>query len=1443
MKKYILLFILLLYVNSSFSKGMFTVKHYNMDNGLAHNMNNGIVQDDKGYIWIATWNGIDKFDGYTFRNFKSYPNDIVKLPNNRIEGLHLNSRNNFWVRTYGQQIYLFNTKTEKFENVFTEKSQPLVNAVFCLKNGISWIVSENNILYRICEDNYKKGDGITTFNKSNYPYLGTQIYDIYLDSEENEWVLSNKGITIVGEKKVSNNIPFKYITETDYGIFLASQNGYVTTYSSNGQLRPLNLPFKIDCVNRLKKLNNKDIAIVTPENIIIYNTKDNSVKYFSAPEGEEFIASEKLYFDSNGVLWHFASGNTIVRYDTNTNDFQVLNYPDLSKEKLTYGHAFFFHEDNYGKIWILLREGILCKYNENNQNIEIAYYHTTEGNLNYYAVSGRSHYIDTHNNLWVGTREGFDQLLFSQKTYERIYSGTNDEVRGLFQDKHNRLWLGIKNGKVKIYDDKNKYIGNLNSSGEITENSNAVFGANVYCFYQDEDNNLWLGSRDEGLFVLKPKSINKYDVTQFKPTEDPFSISSLSVFSIFQDSQKRIWIGTYGGGLNLIEFDSNKKIEFIHAGNLLKNYPITQCANVRHVYQSKNGTILVGTSSGLISFSSIFESPEEITFYRNFCTANRKNCLSNSDVLQIYQDKNENIYVSTFSGGVDITSDSPQLLSEEIHFKNLNKTNGLISDLSLSVIEDKKGYIWIASVKAFNRFDLVVNRFDYFNQYNLNMSFTLTEAVPIIDYAGNLVFGTLNGAIRILIDQFQYSKFSPPIVFTGIYVQKKDINKEPETIMSDKPVLNPSQRNITISFAALDYTNPQAIDYAYRLKNNPKNDWIYIDKNRSVDFIELPPGEHVFQVKSTNGDGFWMDNESELKIVVKPTFWETKFARVIYFILMLLIVFLAVLIITHIFNLRKQVDFQQELTRLKLKFFTDISHELRTPLTLITAPVDEVIKHENLSDSGKENMQTVKQNSDRLLKLINQLLDFRKIQNNKMKIYLEKTDVQKLSEDIFQSFYSMAHQKNIEYTINKESESAFIYTDIDKFEKILFNLLSNAFKHTPDGKKIILDTKTINNEFVIQIVDEGSGFDVRKAEQLFHRFETNNSSDSNISTGIGLSLVKELVTLLHGKIKVKSIKGVGSVFTVHFPMDFAVDDQDVELILNDSDEQIINDEIDIVINESEDEKEEVGNKEITILIIEDNDELRNFIKKILIKKYNILEAPNGKIGLELTHKHLPDIVISDIMMPEMDGIEYLKAVKTNNDISHIPIILLTAKSAIEDRIEAIEYGADSYITKPFSANYLKTCISSLIKVREQLRDYYLLKSDNLKVQIQPSQEWEPSIPQITNYDDEFINNVIVCIEENISKTDFKIDIIAENMHMSRSVFYRKIKAIVGLSPIDFVKNIRIKRAIQLLETKQFTISEISYQSGFTSPQYMSKIFREIAGCSPTEYLKKTQKNK
>ena len=465
-----------------------------------------------------------------------------------------------------------------------------------------------------------------------------------------------------------------------------------------------------------------------------------------------------------------------------------------------------------------------------------------------------------------------------------------------------------------------------------------------------------------------------------------------------------------------------------------------------------------------------------------------------------------------------------------------------------------------------------------------------------------------------------------------------------------------------------------------------------------------------------------------------------------------------------------------------------------------------------------------------MLRLINQILDFRKIQNDKMKVLVEQVDIIPLILKIYGNFVPMAHTHRIDFRLVCPLDSFVMYTDVDKLEKILFNLLSNAFKYTPDEKTISLSVTCEKQVLCLQVKDEGRGINAQKLNRLFTRFDTLDEADPNMSTGIGLSLVKELLNLLHGTVRVDSKLGEGSSFFVRLPgsRDTFDADANAEFILadgkNSGSETVVPDNL---VEEEED-------KETRILIIEDNEELRHFICGVLAREYVVFEAGNGRQGLEMTLSELPDIVISDIMMPEMDGIEYLKQVKGNSDICHIPIILLSAKSSLNDQIQGLEYGADEYITKPFSSAYLKARVDSLLKQRQILYDYYTSKMRGEK-DTALMEQLAPSTPQVTHFDDDFIRNILQSVEENIQNSEFRIDDLAEAMSMSRTVFYRKVKSLMGVSPVDFVKTMRIKRAVQLLEQDELTVSEVGYMSGFTTPQYFSRVFKEAMGCTPKEY--------
>ena len=620
--------------------------------------------------------------------------------------------------------------------------------------------------------------------------------------------------------------------------------------------------------------------------------------------------------------------------------------------------------------------------------------------------------------------------------------------------------------------------------------------------------------------------------------------------------------------------------------------------------------------------------------------------------------------------------------------------------------------------------------------------------------------------------------------------------------------------------------------------------WNEVDNSRSASYINLPPGEYELQIRSTNSDGVWMEKARILPITVLPTFWETYWAWILYIVLFALSTTIIAYIILYIYRLRHQINLEQQLANIKLRFFTDILHELRTPLTLIASPVTEVLEHETLTANARKHLTLVHKNTERMLHLVNQILDFRKIENKKMKVLLEKTDVLALLQRVMDNFRLIAEEKNINYQLETNREAIETWIDQDKFEKIIFNLLSNAFKYTPDNKSITVIAYVESDRLIVSIKDEGIGIDLQKQQTLFQRFET--LVKFNIlqpSSGIGLSLVKELIELHCGNIEVKSQPGAGSEFTVIFPMNQKAYEgrENTEFILNDGSSiptEKKNEPEPIVEITSMADTTSSEEAPISILIVEDNVELRNFLSDVLSESYRIIAATNGQEGLDQAREYIPDLIISDIMMPVMDGLDMVKSIKENREICHIPIILLSAKSSLDDRISGLEQGIDDYITKPFSATYLKTRIKSLLHQRKELQEiYWKAWSEKLNNTQETTLEEKltPSQPQIISYDEQFMQQVMQVMEEQMENSELTVDEFAQLLNLGRSAFYQKLKSIIGLSPVDFIREIRIKRAVQLIDSGEYNFSQVAYMTGFNDPKYFGKCFKRRMGMTPSEY--------
>ena len=741
-----------------------------------------------------------------------------------------------------------------------------------------------------------------------------------------------------------------------------------------------------------------------------------------------------------------------------------------------------------------------------------------------------------------------------------------------------------------------------------------------------------------------------------------------------------------------------------------------------------------------------------------------------------------------------------------------------------------------------------------------------------------MLFGASGGVFIFNPDSIRKSSYIPPIVFSKLTVANEDITPGGNSLLkvdiddADKLVLSHQENIFSVHFAALDYTNPQNIQYAYILDGFEKQ-WTFADKQRSVTYTNLPKGEYVLRVRSTNSDGVWVDNERILDIVILPSFWETPIAYVLYILFILIIILVAVYILFTIYRLKHEVSVEQQISDIKLRFFTNISHELRTPLTLIAGPVEQVLKNDKMPADAREQLVVVERNTSRMLRLVNQILDFRKIQNKKMKMQVQRVDIVPFVRKVMDNFEAVAEEHRIDFLFQTEKEHLYLWVDADKLEKIVFNLLSNAFKYTPNGKMITMFIREDENTVSIGVQDQGIGIAENKKKSLFVRFE--NLVDKNLfnqaSTGIGLSLVKELVEMHKSTISVDSRLGEGSCFKVDFLKGKEHYDKETEFILEDAEAPVRMGQVVDIANSSiqsetlipdesekieavyeEDAAKEENSKEL-MLLVEDNQELREFLRSIFSPMYRVVEAADGREGANKALKYLPDIIISDVMMPEKDGIEMTRELRADMTTSHIPIILLTAKTTIESKLEGLEYGADDYITKPFSATYLQARVENLLMQRKKLQSFY--RDSLMHIHISAGQEDAPvatdmpsaeeniseTVPatlEMSPNDRKFMDKLVELMEQNMDNGELVVDDLVRELAVSRSVFFKKLKTLTGLAPIEFIKEMRIKRATQLIETGEFNMTQISYMVGINDPRYFSKCFKAQVGMTPTEYRDK-----
>lgn len=1434
------------------------IAHYSTENGLSHDGVLCITRDRDGFMWFGTFDGLNRFDGSNFVVYKSRPGDTSNLRTNKIRGIVEDKDGYLWVTTYDYKMYRFDKRTEQFlpvsEGPFKSlfKDQVVINEVMPdHENGV-WMLTDNQgLLY--ATNRRDAQPAVILFGKkqkSDWKLNGDSIKFKHVDKKEKVWVGTEGGLNCLEKDGRGQYRVVKFNSSvqkllSSFSVTCVAQNNELLFFGTgDGHLLIHNF--------RTGEFTLKEISKGTTFNAICYSkagmlyasTNGNGMLSIdpisfkaSAPVSKQTYLS--LYEDYSGLIWIEPTDEGVVKYDPKTQQYkyftQTKDFSGLSRDYRVLADA-------NGILWVGMKGGGFGYYNPKED--KISYFYDQPGSPNQkFSNIVSSLYVDKTGVVWMSPRDGGINKLVSLNnkfSYNRLVANprnrAENEVRAMMNDAKGRTWLCTKDGQVRVFEnDKLAFV---------LATDNKQIGL-VYSLIEDSKGNIWLGTKGNGLYKATPtdQKRNAYTFKNFR--NNPADVNSLSsdlIYSVIEDSRGRIWVGTLGGGINLLS-NINGKEGFKNFSNAFQNYPFAWAKVIRYLLEDNQGRIWVATSNGLLNFDPNKSTKSGYRFLSYRKIRGDQTSLGNNSVQYLYKDKTGQMWVGTFGGGLNKVISDPNH-PELLHFEVYSTENGLANDVILSITGDRQNNIWIATERGLSRFSPKTKTFKNYDSFDGLPQVGFSEATCLTANNGKLYFGCVDGYIQFDPLKIADQRTAAKMALTRIQLYYKDI--EPGT--KDSPlryainetqsiVLRYDQNVISIDYKVLDYRASNKITYAYKLDGFDKT-WHQVNDLRRATYTNIPPGTYTFKVKATNDDLFTAIPEKTLEIIVKPPFYLSTIAYLLYFLVAVGIAVLARRIIITMIRLRNKVLVEQKLTEVKLSFFTNISHELRTPLTLIVSPLEEISRNEKLSEKGKEFLNVINRNANRMIRFTNQLLDFRKLQNGKMQLNVAEIDLLALAKEVSSHFSAVAEEKNIAFEIKANQDLVMVWADAEKIEIILYNLLSNAFKFTPAHKRIWIEiqVKKDINEVLLCVIDEGKGVSASKLEEIFEIYhEESVAADTNLKgTGIGLALARGLALSHHGKLFARQHDGGGMIFQLQLKLGHKhFDVSEVNFTESTTTENLLNTDVILETQPKLPERNKTTDKP-QLLIVEDNVDLRNFLELRFSEEYRVSTAGDGEEGFEMALNLLPDLIISDVMMPKMDGIQMLDNLKNESATSHIPVILLTAKSSIESRIEGLKYGADIYLTKPFNTDFLSASIDNLIHSRKKLFEQIADKQEKRVVNLQPDEI------VITSKDEIFLKEIIKIVEDGMTQPDFNIDDVAAAIGMGRTTFYKKLKSLTALSPVEFVRDMRLKRSKQLLDSGSATVSEAGYLSGFNSLPYFSTCFKDKYQVSPSAYLKQKQ---
>ena len=1304
------------------------VRKFSIVDGLAANTISDMKQAPDGLMWFGTWNGLSYYDGYSFYTFRDEPGGEDVLSSNRITAIYPTVRNDVWCVTSDRKIYMYSTNSCKFLN--SEKSineqfgiNLKVDQLYPIKKGSTWITTQdgNYIIRSIIS---QEGDISRELIKVGEQGLRSgRVWYVWGDKKGREWILTEKGTTIYNHH-FSTPLPFKWVREVGENIFLATTDGKLAVFDERDKLVKIPMPEGVTRINQLKNTGYQ-LLIATNLGLVIYNPRNFRTRLINVQSPSQPMAEvKKIYIDDFGMVWVFTDGMgvTLVNPKTGGKAWLFADQPDPADR--TESDNFFITQDENHTLWIVPNGGTFSYFDRKAGKL-VPYLLRSNSSGNFRVPIIKKFCLSEQGILWISGTHDLTQVAFKDHKYHLngLDQGESD-VRSLCNTPEGYHWTGYYNGIIQVSNNRFEKVGYLAPSGQVVPQQVKFCQSPIFALFFDTKGKMWIGTKSDGLFVRTSQGMTHYTMNP----ADRNSLPSNNIFDVAADRHGRIWLATYGGGLVLAKQSATGQISFVSKNNGMP-WPKKQFQKVRRIFCSPTGEILVGTTEGLITFGDNFSTPGKMKFFTSQHIDNDSNSISANDIYFIMQHSSRQTLISQLGGILENIS-SKNLLQNNLQAafnRHISYDEGIVQ----SMVEDNQGNIWVVRESSIDRYNPKTGTTEVFgpNDFDFNMSFT--EARPVHDPGTNdITVGTPMGSLTFNPAKMKKSPYQARIIFTMLHYSGEStsepiLHKEKVEIPSDK-------RNLSISFASLDYSRKYNMKYRYRIDGHtPEGEWIDLGKRNYVAFNRIASGNYVLKVMATNSHGVWSKYVAELPIEVNPTFWESIWGK----LFMLLLLLGVVAFVFYIYNRNQKEKLNHEMSLMKNDFFTNASHKLRTPLTLIGGPLKEVLDKENgLTRQGKEMITIALKNSYEMLEMINKMLRF---ENNSNLIHNSGSDF-----------------------LDKPTEEDEIPGQVDD---------DNVARYLADIKKKEKETEENMTEEEIRAKEE-------------------------------------------------------------------------------------------------------DRKETTVLVVEDNGDLRKFLYSILQSMYNVLLAENGKAGLLMSRTDKPDFIITDVTMPVMDGITMIKEIKQDHDLAQIPIIILSAKASVEDRLKGFEMGVDAYMTKPFSTQYLLGRIDAVIKQRRALQKEMLEKLEQggnmagLK-NMQMIPEPKKTLSQITSeiaekeredaekaktlhesdfafmasqINDKVTAKILKYVTENMGNPDLKIDDIAEAMGMSRSVLYAKIKQSVSMTPIDFVRHIRIMRASELLQQTDDTLASISFEVGFSDPKYFSKVFKKEMGIVPSEYRERTK---